>query len=211
MMPGTYYWQRRLIVAEITSEMIKELREKTQAGMLDCKKALVETNGDMDKAVEMLRKKGLASADKKMGREVSQGIVATYIHNNKKIGVMIELLTVTDFVARNEAFEGLAKDVCMQIAAANPLYIKIEDVPKDVVDKEREIYREQMKDSGKPANVVEKIVEGKLNKYYSDVCLLEQEFIKDQAVKIKDLIKQKIAVFGENIEVGKFVRYQIGG
>jgi elongation factor Ts len=197
-------------VADITSEMIKELREKTQAGMLECKKALVETGGDMDKAVEMLRKKGLASADKKMGREVTQGIVATYIHTNKKIGVLIELLTVTDFVARNEEFEQLAKEICMQIAAASPLYVRIEDVPRETIDKEREIYREQMKDSGKPANVVEKIVDGKLNKFYTDVCLLEQEFIKDPAVKIKDLIKQKIATFGENIEVGRFVRYQIG-
>jgi elongation factor Ts len=197
-------------VAEITGDMIKELREKTQAGMLDCKKALVEMNGDMEKAVEMLRKKGLASADKKMGREVTQGIIASYVHSNNKIGVLLELLTVTDFVARNEGFEGLAKDICMQIAAANPLYVKIDDVPTEVIEKEREIYREQMKDSGKPANVVDKIVDGKLNKFYTDVCLLEQEFIKDSAVKIKDLIKQKIAVFGENIEVGKFTRYQIG-
>ncbi|HOD13299.1 MAG TPA: translation elongation factor Ts [Spirochaetota bacterium] len=197
-------------MAEITSEMIKELREKTQAGMLDCKKALVETGGDMDKAVEFLRKKGLASADKKMGREVTQGIIASYIHNNKKIGVLVELLTVTDFVARNDAFEELGKELCMQVAAASPMYVKIEDVPADVIEKEREIYREQMKDSGKPANVIEKIIDGKLNKFYSDVCLLEQEFIKDPAVKIKDLIKQKIAVFGENIEVGKFIRYQIG-
>jgi len=197
-------------VPEITSEMIKELREKTQAGMLDCKKALVETNGDMDKAVEMLRKKGLASADKKMGREVTQGIIASYVHTNKKIGVLIELLTVTDFVARNEEFEALAKELCLQIAAVNPLYIKKEDVPKEVIDKEREIYREQMKDSGKPANVIEKIVDGKLNKFYTDVCLLEQEYIKDSSVRIKDLIKQKIAAFGENIEVGRFMRYQIG-
>ncbi len=195
---------------EITGDMIKELREKTQAGMMDCKKALVETKGDMDKAVEILRKKGLASADKKMGREVTQGIVGSYIHSNKKIGVLLELLTVTDFVARNQEFEALTKEICMQIAAANPQYVRIEDVPKEVVDKEREIYREQMKDSGKPQNVVEKIVEGKLNKFYSEACLLEQEYIKDQGVKIKDLIKQKIAAFGENIEIGKFVRFQIG-
>ncbi|OHD69639.1 MAG: translation elongation factor Ts [Spirochaetes bacterium RBG_16_49_21] len=190
--------------------MIKELREKTQAGMMDCKKALVETNGDMEKAVEILRKKGLASAAKKMGREVTQGIVASYIHSNKKIGVLVELLTVTDFVARNEGFEALAKELSMQIAAVNPLYIKVEDVPREVVEKEREIYREQMKDSGKPQNVIEKIVDGKLNKFYTDVCLLEQEYIKDSSVKIKDLIKQKIAAFGENIEIGRFVRYQIG-
>jgi len=197
-------------VGDITSDMIKELREKTQAGMMDCKKALVETNGDMEKAVEILRKKGLASAAKKMGREVTQGIVASYIHSNKKIGVLVELLTVTDFVARNEGFEALAKELSMQIAAVNPLYIKVEDVPREVVEKEREIYREQMKDSGKPQNVIEKIVDGKLNKFYTDVCLLEQEYIKDSSVKIKDLIKQKIAAFGENIEIGRFVRYQIG-
>lgn len=197
-------------MGDITSDMIKELREKTQAGMMDCKKALVETNGDMEKAVEILRKKGLASAAKKMGREVTQGIVASYIHSNKKIGVLVELLTVTDFVARNEGFEALAKELSMQIAAVNPLYIKVEDVPREVVEKEREIYREQMKDSGKPQNVIEKIVDGKLNKFYTDVCLLEQEYIKDSSVKIKDLIKQKIAAFGENIEIGRFVRYQIG-
>jgi elongation factor Ts len=197
-------------VGDVTSEMIKELREKTQAGMLDCKKALVETGGDMEKAVVILRKKGLASAEKKMGREVSQGIIASYIHSNKKIGVLLELLTVTDFVARNDEFERLAKELCMQIAAANPLYIRVEEVPGEVVEKEREIYREQMKDSGKPQNVIEKIIDGKLNKFYTDVCLLEQEYIKDSSVKIKDLIKQKIAAFGENIEIGRFERYQIG-
>ncbi|HOP29729.1 MAG TPA: translation elongation factor Ts [Spirochaetota bacterium] len=197
-------------MAEVTSNMIKELRDKTQAGMVDCKKALVENDGDIDKAVEYLRKKGLASADKKMGREVTEGIVASYIHSNSKIGVLIELKCATDFVARNEEFVNLAKEIAMQIAAANPLYVKPEDVPADIIEKEKEIYREQMKNSGKPDNVIEKIVEGKLTKFYSEVCLLEQEFIKDSAVKIQDLIKQKIAVFGENIEVGKFSRFQIG-
>ncbi|HRZ26572.1 MAG TPA: translation elongation factor Ts [Spirochaetota bacterium] len=197
-------------MAEITSEMIKELRDKTQAGMLDCKKALADTGGDMEKAVELLRKKGLASADKKMGREASEGIVASYIHSNRKLGVLIELKTVTDFVARNQDFQDLAKELCMQIAASNPLYVSIEDVPESVIQKEKEIYRAQMKDSGKPENVVEKIVDGKLNKYYQDVCLLEQEYIKDSSQKIKDIIKAKIANYGENIEVGKFVRFQIG-
>ncbi len=197
-------------MAEITSEMIKELRDKTQAGMLDCKKALADTGGDMEKAVELLRKKGLASADKKMGREASEGIVASYIHSNRKLGVLIELKTVTDFVARNQDFQDLAKELCMQIAASNPLYVGIEDVPESVIQKEKEIYRAQMKDSGKPENVVEKIVDGKLNKYYQDVCLLEQEYIKDSSQKIKDIIKAKIANYGENIEVGKFVRFQIG-
>ena len=197
-------------MAEVTSVMIKELRDKTQAGMMDCKKALTETGGDMEKAVEFLRIKGLASADKKMGREVSEGIIASYIHNNNKIGVLVELRTVTDFVARNADFQELAKELAMQIAAASPIYISPEDVPVEVVEKEKEIYREQMKESGKPANVIEKIVEGKLQKFYSEVCLLEQEFIKDGNIKIKDLIKEKIATFGENIAVGKFSRFQIG-
>jgi elongation factor Ts len=190
--------------------MIKELREKTQAGMLDCKKALQEMNGDMEKSVEYLRKKGLASAEKRMGREASEGIIATYIHNNQKLGVLLDLRTVTDFVARNEEFQALAKELCMQVAASSPLYVRPEDVPQDVVEKEREIYREQMKDSGKPANVVEKIVDGKLSKFYTDVCLLEQEYIKDPKVKIKDLIKEKISKYGENIEVRRFTRFQIG-
>ena len=197
-------------MAEVTTDLIKELRNKTQAGMMDCKKALQEVDGDIEKAVELLRKKGLASADKKMGREASEGIVASYIHNNKKIGVLIELNTVTDFVARNEDFEELAKELCMQIAAACPLYVNSEDVPAAILDKEREIYRDQMKDSGKPDNVIEKIVEGKISKYYSEVCLLEQEYIKDPKVKIKDLIKEKIATYGENISVGRFSRFQIG-
>ncbi len=190
--------------------MIKELRHKTQAGMLDCKNALGETDGDMEKAVDLLRKKGLASAAKKMGREATEGIIASYIHNNQKVGVLIELNTVTDFVARNEDFQNLAKELCMQIAAANPLFVNIEDVPEEDLNREREIYKEQMKDSGKPENVVEKIVDGKLSKFYSEVCLMEQEYIKDPKVKIKDLIKEKIASYGENIAVGKFSRFQIG-
>lgn len=197
-------------MAEVTSEMIKELREKTQAGMVDCKKALVETNGDMEKAVDFLRKKGLASADKKMGREVTEGIVASYIHSNSKIGVLVELKCATDFVARNEDFVTLAKELAMQIAAANPLFVSTDQVPAELLDREKDIYREQMKSSGKPENVIEKIIEGKVAKYYSEVCLLEQEYIKDGSVKIKDLIKNKIAVFGENIAVGKFARFQIG-
>jgi len=197
-------------VAEVTSEMIKELRDKTQAGMLDCKKALLETNCDMEKAVDFLRKKGLASAAKKMGTETTEGIIASYIHSNGKIGVIVELKSVTDFVAKNEEFVALAKEIAMQVAATNPLFVSPEEVPAELVEREKDIYREQMKSSGKPENVVEKIVEGKLTKYYSEVCLLEQEYIKDSSVKIKDLIKQKIAAFGENIEVGRFSRFQIG-
>ncbi len=197
-------------MAEITSEMIKQLREKTQAGMLDCKKALAEMDGDMDKAVEFLRKKGLASADKKMTRQATEGIVASYIHSNNKVGVLIELKCETDFVARNDDFQTLAKELCMQIAASSPQYVSVDDVPAEVVEKERDIAREQMKDSGKPENVLEKIIDGKIAKYYSEVCLLEQEYIKDSSVVIKDLIKSKVAVYGEPIEVGRFTRYQIG-
>lgn len=197
-------------MAEVTSAMIKELRDKTQAGMVDCKKALIETDGDMEKAIDFLRKKGLSSAAKKMGTETTEGIIASYIHSNGKIGVIVELKSVTDFVARNEDFVSLAKELAMQIAATNPQFVSTDQVPAELLDREKDIYREQMKDSGKPENVVEKIIEGKLAKYYSEVCLLEQEYIKDGSVKIKDLIKNKIAIFGENIEVGKFARFQIG-
>jgi len=197
-------------LAEITSDMIKELREKTLAGMLDCKKALTECNGDMDTAVEYLRVKGLASAGKKAGREAKEGIIASYIHTNGKIGVLLELKCETDFVARNSEFQGLAKELCMQIAAANPLYVSPEDVPAADLEREKAIYREQVKESGKPENVVEKIVEGKMKKFYSDVCLLEQEYIKAPKIIVKDLVKNLIATIGENVTVGKFTRYQIG-
>jgi elongation factor Ts len=190
--------------------MIKELREKTLAGMLDCKKALTECNGDMEKAVEYLRVKGLASAGKKAGREAKEGVIASYIHTNGKIGVLLELNCETDFVARNSEFQGLAKELCMQIAAANPLYVSPEDVPAADLEREKAIYREQVKESGKPENVVEKIVEGKMKKFYSDVCLLEQEYIKDPKIIVKDLVKNLIATIGENVTVGKFTRYQIG-
>lgn len=197
-------------MAEITSEIIKELRARTQAGMLDCKKALVECGGDIEKSIDYLRKKGIASAGKKEGRETREGIIATYIHNNNKIGVMMEINCETDFVAKNEDFKELGRELCMQVAAVNPAYVKPEDVPAEEIEREKEIYREQMKDSGKPANVIEKIIEGKLNKFYSDICLLEQGYIRDPKVIIKDLIKNKIATYGENISVGRFVRYQIG-
>ncbi len=197
-------------MADITSEMIKELRVRTQVGMLDCKKALVECNGDIEKSIDFLRKKGIASAGKKEGRETKEGFIATYIHNNNKIGVMMELNCETDFVAKNEDFKELGKELCMQVAASNPIYIKPEDVPAEELEREKGIYRDQMKESGKPANVIEKIIEGKINKYYSDICLLEQGYIRDPKVIIKDLIKNKIATYGENISVGRFVRFQIG-
>lgn len=197
-------------MAEITSDMIKELREKTLAGMLDCKKALTECGGDMEKAVDYLRKKGLASAGKKAGREAKEGIVASYIHLNGKIGVLLELNCETDFVAKNAEFQALAKDLCMQVAAANPQYVSEDEVPAENVQREREIYREQMKDSGKPAEVLEKIIDGKMKKYYSEVCLLDQEYIKDPKVVVKDLVKNLISTIGENITVGRFSRFQIG-
>ena len=197
-------------MAEVTSEMIKELREKTQAGMLDCKKALVECGGDLEKATDYLRKKGLASANKRVGREVREGVVASYVHNNNKIGVLLELNCETDFVAKNTEFQEFGRTLCMQVAASNPLFIAPEDVPGEEIEKEKDIYREQLKDSGKPANIVEKIVEGKLGKYYSEVCLLEQEYIKESGVVIKDLVKNMIATFGENISIGRFTRFQIG-
>jgi elongation factor Ts len=197
-------------VAEVTSEMIKELREKTQVGILDCKKALVECDGDIEKAADFLRKKGLAKATKKMGRTASEGIISSYIHSNSKIGVLLELNCETDFVAKNADFQELSKELCMQIAATNPLYIDVDNIPSEEIEREKEIYREQLKDSGKPENVLDKIVDGKLKKYYSEVCLLEQEYIKDSGVIIKELIKSKIATYGENISVGRFARYQIG-
>lgn len=197
-------------MADITSDMIKELREKTQAGMLDCKKALMECGGDMEKSVEYLRKKGLASANKRMGREAREGIIASYIHTNSKLGVLLELNCETDFVAKNADFRELAKEISMQVAASSPLYVDIEDVPAEELEKEKDIYRDQMKDSGKPEQVVEKIVEGKLKKYYSEVCLMEQEYIKDPKLTIRDLVKNRIATYGENITVGRFVRYKIG-
>ena len=196
-------------MAEVTTELIKELRTATQAGMLDCKKALVECDGNMEKAVEFLRKKGLASAGKKMGRAAEDGIIASYIHNNLKLGVLLELNCETDFVAKNEDFQEFAKELCMQVAASNPTYVSIDDIPDEVKAKEKEIFREQLMDSGKPAEVVEKIVEGKMKKYYSEVCLLEQEYIRDSNQVIKDLIKSKIAAYGENIYVGRYMRYQI--
>ena len=197
-------------MADVTTDMIKELRGKTQAGMLDCKKALVECDGDIEKSIDFLRKKGLSSAGKKMDRSASEGIIGSYIHSNSKIGVLLELNCETDFVAKNEDFKELCTELCMQIAAANPLYVSAEEVPDAETEREKEIIKEQLKDSGKPENVLDKIVEGKLKKFYSDICLLEQQYIRDSGVIIKDLIKGKIATYGENISIGRFSRFQIG-
>lgn len=197
-------------MAEITSEKIKELREITQAGMLECKKALVECDGDMQKAVDYLRKKGIASSNKREGRAMKEGTVGMYIHSNFKLGVMLELNCESDFVAKNDEFKELAKELCMQVAASMPKYVNIEEVTPEELERERAIYKDQMKDSGKPANVIDKIIEGKLQKFYSDICLMEQEYIRDPKVKIKDLVKERISKYGENISIGRFVRYQIG-
>jgi len=196
---------------EITTELIKELREKTSAGMLDCKKALQETGGDMEKAIEFLRKKGLAKAATRGDRETKEGKIISYIHSNGKIGVLLELNCETDFVARNEAFEEIGKELCLQIAAANPLYVNSESVPQEVIDKETEILKAQLLEQGKKPEQIEKIIPGKLKSYFGEVCLLEQAYIKDNKKLVKELIQEFIAKFGENITVGRFTRYQIGG
>lgn len=192
----------------ITAQMVKELREKTGAGMMECKKALESSNGDFDKAIEYLRQKGLATAQKKASRVASEGIITSYIHMDK-IGVLLELNCETDFVARNEEFKQLAKDIAMHIAASNPQYINREQVPPEVIEKEKEIYKAQIP-GNKPPQVIEKIIEGKLEKFFEEMCLADQPFIKEPEKKIKDLITEKIAKFGENIVVSRFVRFQVG-
>jgi len=193
----------------ISAELVKNLREKTGAGMMECKKALTESNGDFEKAVDLLRQKGLASAVKKAGRTASEGLVESYIHMGK-LGTMIEVNCETDFVAKTDDFKELAKDIAMHIAAANPRYLTREDVPQEVLEREKEIYKAQV--AGKPAQVVEKIIEGKLEKFFSDTCLVDQIFIKDpdQKKKIKDLVTEKIAKLGENIIIRRFARFQLG-
>jgi elongation factor Ts len=193
----------------ISAELVKNLREKTGAGMMECKKALTASNGEFEKAVDLLRQKGLASAVKKAGRTASEGLIESYIHLGK-LGTMIEVNCETDFVARTDDFKELAKDVAMHVAAANPLYLTREDVPQEVLEREKEIYKAQV--AGKPAQVVEKIIEGKLEKFFSDTCLVDQIFIKDpdQKKRIKDLVTEKIAKLGENIIIRRFARFQLG-
>ncbi|HWR57516.1 MAG TPA: translation elongation factor Ts [Thermodesulfovibrionales bacterium] len=193
----------------ISADVVKELREKTGVGMMECKKALTESNGDAEKALTILRQKGLASASKKAGRAASQGLVGSYIHMDR-IGVLVEINCETDFVARTDDFRNLVKDIAMHIAAANPVYVSREDVPAGIVEAEREIYRSQV--TGKPEQVVEKIVEGKLEKFFGETCLLEQIYIKDpeQKHRVKDLVIEKIAKLGENIIVKRFARFQVG-
>lgn len=195
---------------EISAQMVKELRERTGAGMMDCKNALNEAEGDIEKAIDILRKKGLAKAAKKAGRETHEGLIISYIHHNGKLGVLLELNCETDFVARTDEFKELGSKIAMHIAAMAPRWVKREDVPAEVIEKEKEIYREQLKDSGKPAQVIEKIIEGKLESFYEENCLMEQKYALDQTVIIKDMVQQAIAKIGENIQVSRFVRMQIG-
>jgi elongation factor Ts len=197
-------------VAEITAKMVQELREKTGAGMMDCKKALTEAGGDLAKAEEVLRKKGLSAAAKKSSRAATEGAVASYIHMGGKIGVLVEVNCETDFVARTEGFQLLVKDLAMQIAASAPLYVRREDVPAAVIQKEMDIARAQAREQKKPDAIVEKIATGKVEKYYGEVVLLEQPFVKDDKKKIQDVLTEAIAKIGENIQVRRFARYVLG-
>jgi len=195
---------------EISAKLVKDLREKTGAGMMDCKNALVEAKGDMEQAIVVLRKKGLASAQKKAARVAAEGMIGHYIHAGGKLGVLVEVNCETDFAARSEEFQVLVKDIAMHIAAQNPLFVKREDVPAEVLEKEKEIYKDQARASGKPANIVDKIAEGKLESYYELACLYDQKFVKDPNITVKDLINNLVAKIGENIQVRRFARFKTG-
>ena len=194
----------------ISAEMVKQLREKTGAGIMDCKQALSECDVDIDKAVDFLRKKGLATAAKRAGRAMTEGIIQSYIHMGGKLGVLVEIGCETDFVAKNEDFQEFAKNIAMHIAAANPLGINVEDVPEDVINKERDIYRAQALEMGKPENMIDKIAEGKLNKFIKESCLLNQAYVRDPKIAIADLLNELIAKIGENIIIRRFARFQTG-
>ncbi|MHB1404762.1 MAG: translation elongation factor Ts [Desulfitobacteriaceae bacterium] len=197
-------------MAEITAALVKELRERTGAGMMDCKKALAQTDGDMDKAIDFLREKGLAAAAKKEGRVAAEGLVEAYIHGGGRIGVLVEINCETDFVARGEEFKLFVKDIALQIAAANPQYLVKEEVPAEMLQHERDILRAQALNEGKPEKIVEKMVEGRIEKFYKEVCLMEQSFIKDPDVVIKDLVLEKTSKIGERIVIRRFTRYELG-
>lgn len=194
----------------ISASRVKELREMTGAGMMDCKRALQETNGDIEKAVELLREKGLSAAAKKAGRIAAEGIVESYIHMGGKIGVLVEVNCETDFVAKTAEFKSFVRDIAMHIAASNPQYLSKEEVPEDVIAKEKEILRVQAINEGKPEKIADKIVEGRIKKYYTEVCLLEQPFVKDTDKKVQDIVNEQIATIGEKISIRRFVRYQMG-
>ena len=195
---------------KITSQMVKELRDKTNAGMMDCKKALTETQGDMEKAVDLLRQKGLAVAQKRASRATSEGTIQSYIHAGGKLGAMVEVSCETDFVAKTDDFSTFARDIAMHVAAANPVAIQRQEVAADLLEREKEIYRQQALESGKPAQIIDKIVTGKLEKFYSEVCLLEQNFVKNPDLTVQDLLNELIAKMGENITIKRFARFQVG-
>ncbi len=195
---------------DITADAVKKLREKTGVGLMDCKEALKNCNGDMEKAVDFLREKGLAKLQKRMGRVASEGSVAAYIHTGGKVGAMVEINCETDFVAKTDQFQNFVKDVAMQITASNPLYVKREDVPADHIEREKTIYRNQALESGKPEKILDKIAEGKLEKFYQEVCLVEQTFIKNPDMTIKDLLEELLVKTGEKIVINRFVRFQLG-
>ncbi|WP_299077795.1 translation elongation factor Ts [uncultured Fretibacterium sp.] len=197
-------------MAEISAGAVKELRERTGSGMMDCKKALAETNGDVEKAIDYLREKGLAKAAKKASRAASDGRIFHYVHNNFKVGALLELNSETDFVAKTDEFNALGHEIAMHITAANPLYLRPEDVPAEDLEREKEIYRQQLRDEGKPEDRIEKIVEGKIRKFYETTCLMEQAYIRDPDKKIGDLVVEMIAKLGENIVVKRFARFMIG-
>jgi elongation factor Ts len=197
-------------MANIDMSLVKKLREQTGVGIMECKKAIAEADNNFEKAAELLRKKGFEKAKSKASRATNQGAVGSYIHSNYRIGVLLELGCETDFVAKNEEFLGLIKDICMQIAAMNAKYISVNDVPPEVIEKEREIYREQLKQSGKADDVIDRAAEGKLKKFYTEICLLQQTFFKDDKKTIEALIAEKIHKLGENITVKRFIRYQVG-
>jgi elongation factor Ts len=197
-------------MADITAQMVKEIRDRTGAPFIDCKKALEEVAGDFDKAIEILKIKGVAKAAKKVGRETPEGTITSYIHAGGKIGVLVEINCETDFVARNDEFQAFAKEVAMQIAAGNPRYVSREFIPEEELSKEKEIMKAQVIESGKPANLADKIAEGKIEKFYEEVCLLDQVYIRDTKLKINDLLQALIAKIGENIKVRRFVRFQLG-
>lgn len=197
-------------MAEISASMVKDLREKTGAGMMDCKKALVESGGDMNKAVDYLREKGLAKAAKKAGRATSEGFIGSYIHSNGKIAVLVELKCETDFVAKSDQFREFARELAMQVCAANPICVSEDQIPADILEREKAIYKKQAMEEGKPENIAEKIMEGRLKKFYQEACLLDQAYIKDDKKRIKDLLNELIALLGENIQIGRFTRLALG-
>lgn len=197
-------------MAEITAAMVKELRDKTGSGMMDCKRALAENDGDIEKSLDHLRKKGLAKAQKRAGRATSEGVIFSYIHQGSKLGVMVEINCESDFVAKTDAFLEFAKNVAMHIAAANPGGLNPEDIPEETVARERDIYRSQALEQGKPENIIDKIVEGQVQKFYKDSCLMSQPFIRDPKKTIAEITTEAIAKIGENIQIKRFVRFQIG-